>query len=369
MRLLFVLEYFPPHIGGVETLFDNLTKRLVNKGFDVDIYTSLVEGSQRFEMSEGRRIFREPLPFRHLFPLRGFIPTARLARKADLIHTTSYSAAGCTALAGLFTKKPTVITIHEVWDKLWFELENPISASANYLLESAMCKIYKNSVITVPSEYTKRAILNKIAPAHPINVIPHGIDHSIFNTKVKPSYKFDFPTYMFHGRPGISKGLQYIFQAMPLIEKEVPDAKFLMMVSKRQRAAYRIMMHHAERLGVKDKIMFIEPRTNAKEVAGVIKSVDCCVIPSLSEGFCFAAVESQAVGTPVVASNAGSLPEVVRGGLFVKPRNAEDIAEKVSKILQNKKLRRKLGATGNKFVKKFTWNKAVNSYIKIYENV
>ncbi len=369
MRLLFVLEYFPPHIGGVETLFDNLTKRLVEKGFDVDIYTSLVEGSQRFEVSEGRRIFREPLPFRHLFPLRGFIPTARLARKADLIHTTSFSAAGCTALAEIFTKKPTVITIHEVWDRLWFELENPISASVNYALESAMCKLYKNSIITVPSEYTKRAIEEKIRPAHPINVIPHGIEHEIFNTKVKPSYTFDFPTYMFHGRPGISKGLQYIFQAMPLIEKEVPDAKFLMMVSKRQRAAYNIMMRQAEKFGVEDKIMFIEPRNSRKEIASVIKSVDCCVIPSLSEGFCFSAVEAQAVGTPVVASKAGSLPEVVRGGLFVEPRNAQDIAEKVTKLLTNKKLNNKLGKAGSKFVKKFTWDRAVDKYIKLYEKM
>ena len=369
MRLLFVLEYFPPHIGGVETLFDNLTERLAEKGFDVDIYTSLVEGSQRFEMSEGRRIFRQPLWARHLFPFRGFIPVARLGRNADVIHTTSYSAAGCTALAGLFTKKPTVITIHEIWDKLWFELENPVSASANYLLESAMCKIYKNATITCPSEYTKQSILNKIKPSKNVNVIYHGIDHKIFNKNVKPSYKFDFPTYMFHGRPGISKGLQYIFQAMPLIEREVPDAKFLMMVSKRQKAAYNIMMRHAEKLGVKDKIMFIEPRANAKEVASVIRSVDCCVTPSLSEGFCFSAVEAQAVGTPVVASRAGSLPEVVKGGLFVEPRNSKDIAEKVMKILNSRKLRSSLGKKGNKFAKKFTWERAVDNYIKIYEKM
>ncbi len=369
MRILFVLEYFPPHIGGVETLFDNLTKRLAKKGFEVDIYTSLEPGAPRFELSKGRRIFRQPLWLRHLFPARGFIPVSKLAKHADIIHTTSYSAAGCTALSGLFTTRPTVITIHEVWGKLWFELENPISASANYMLESAMCKIYKNSVITVPSEYTKKCILNKMHPKNEIQVIPHGIEHDIFNTKVKPLYKFDFPTYMFHGRPGISKGLQYIFQAVPLIEKEVPDAKFLMMVSKRQKSAYNIMMRNAKKFGVEDKIVFIEPRTNRKEVASVIKSVDCCVIPSLSEGFCFAAVEAQAVGTPVVASRAGSLPEVVGGGIFVEPRNTGALANAVVKLLESKKLRKQLSSKGAAFVKKFTWEKSVDSYIKIYEDI
>lgn len=369
-EILFVLELFPPHIGGVETQFDNLTKALAKKGFDVTVFTSRVEGSKPFEIDSGRKIIRKKIPFRHAFA--AYFPfIARLFKKTDLIHTTSYVAAGAGYIAHLsdpFIRKPVVLTVHEIWHDMWFEFENPVSASINWFLESLMCLAYKNDAITCPSEYTKKALIARGIPKSNIHVIPHGIEHDIFNKNVKGK-KFEFPSYLFFGRPGISKGIPYLLKAVPVISQEIPNSKLVLMVSKRQKKEYNAMMTAIKKLGIKNKIVFIPSQKERRDVARILKSVDTVVIPSLTEGFCFNAAETQAVGTPLIASRAGSLPEVVKGGLFVEPRSSEAIADAVIKLFKNKNLRNRLGNIGSQYVKKYTWEKAVKEYIKIYDKL
>ncbi len=369
MNILFVLEYFPPHIGGVEKFFDNLTKELSARGHSVSIYTTLVPGSKRFEISEGRKIYRQPVLSRHTFPLRGFVPIARLAKHADIIHTTTYSAAGSTALSRLFTRKPTVITVHEIWDRLWFEFENPFSATINWFLETMICKVFKNSFITCPSEYTKQALIKKNIPPENITVIPHGVEHQFYHTGVKPSYNWGFPTYFYMGRPGISKGIEYLLNAVPLITKEVPEAKLVMRMGKSPRSMYNKYLNMIKGLGIENNVILLEPLYDQKTNAATLRSVDCVCVPSLSEGFCFSAVEAQACGVPVVASLAGSLPEVVGGGRFAPPRSAEAIAKEIVSLLKDAPERKALGKAGAEFVKRFTWDYSIKQYIALYEKM
>jgi D-inositol-3-phosphate glycosyltransferase len=104
-------------------------------------------------------------------------------------------------------------------------------------------------------------------------------------------------------------------------------------------------------------------------MASLIRSVDVVCVPSISEGFGFNAVEAQACGIPVVASRAGSLPEVVKGGLLVPPRNPDAIADAVVGLLKNEKTRKSLGAAGARNAKRFTWRASVKEHLKLYKKV
>jgi len=363
MQVLFILEYFMPHIGGVETLFDNVTKGLVKRGDEVMILTSMVPGSKPYEVSEGRTIYRVKVPFRHAFAF-AFRKAARLAKEADIIHTTTYVGTGTTWFARKLVKKPVIVTFHEVWGKLFFKFQNPVVGGINYLLEGFICRAYRNDTLTCPSEATKRAMVEKGLPEENIHVIPHGIDHSIFNRSVRPMKRWDCPTYLAFGRAGISKGIEYLVEAVPEISKAVPGSKLILMLSRKDR--YSKIISKVRKLGIMDKVIFLQPRSSASGVASVIKSCDVVVVPSLSEGFGFNAVEAQACGVPVVASNVGSLPEVVKGGILVEPRNPKKIAEGVIMLLKDKALRERMGTQGAEYAKRYKWETAVDSYIKLY---
>ncbi len=363
-KILFVLEYFPPHIGGVETLFDNLTKRLAERGYEIEICTILVPGSKPFEESLGRKIYRFSVSSRHGFSLK-FFEIAKHAKDADLIHTTSFVAAGATLLSNIFARKPVLLTVHEIWGGLFFEFQPFWKALPNYVLEKMMCLFYRNSKITCPSEYTKKSLRKNMINAQ---VILHGINHEIFNAKIK-SKKRKHPTYLFFGRPGISKGLPYLLKAVSKVREEIPEAKLALMVSKSDKEDFSSMMKIIKKLDLEKNILFISPKRHSEDVSKVIKSCDLVIVPSLTEGFCFSAVEAQACGTPVVASNAGSLPEVVKGGVLVEPRNSERLAEAIVDLLKNPSKRKRLGKIGEKFSRKFTWENSIESYEKIYEKM
>jgi len=97
----------------------------------------------------------------------------------------------------------------------------------------------------------------------------------------------------------------------------------------------------------------------------LLKGAGVFVLPSFWEGFGIPVVESMAVGTPVVVSSVGSLPEIVdRAGIIVDPRNEKDIALGTGRALKN---RQELAKKGFVQAKKFNWDKCAKITLKVLE--
>jgi len=126
MKILFVLENHYPKIGGVETLFKDLTDVLAEEGHTITVLTNR-SPSENLKAKESYHpnltIIRKTLYNRYLFTFFAWIPAFFLARKHDFIHTTSYNAALPAYIAGFLSRKKTIITFHEVWAKMWFDQE------------------------------------------------------------------------------------------------------------------------------------------------------------------------------------------------------------------------------------------------------
>ncbi len=81
-------------------------------------------------------------------------------------------------------------------------------------------------------------------------------------------------------------------------------------------------------------------------------------------------LEAMACGTPVVASNVCSLPEIVKdNGILVNPYDVEDIANGIYRILRDNNLRQDLIRKGLSYVKEFTWERAAKKHIGVYEKL
>jgi len=94
------------------------------------------------------------------------------------------------------------------------------------------------------------------------------------------------------------------------------------------------------------------------------------VFPSLYEGFGLPPLEAMACGTPVVASNVSSLPEVVGdAGLLVDPCDAAGLAEAMAALLDDEQLREGLGQKGLEQARRFSWEETARETLKVYRRV
>jgi len=119
-----------------------------------------------------------------------------------------------------------------------------------------------------------------------------------------------------------------------------------------------------------DKHIIFKGFVDDEELVDLYNIADLLVFPSFYEGFGFPPLESMACGTPVVVSNAASLPEVVgNSGLLVDPSSPEAFAEAIMKVLGSPEFARKLSEKGLERASKYTWHKTAEKTMNIYQGV
>ena len=99
---------------------------------------------------------------------------------------------------------------------------------------------------------------------------------------------------------------------------------------------------------------------------------DISILTSISEGFPYTVLESMSCGIPVVATDVGGVTEALDNscGYICKPKDAEDIGNRVVELLNNKELREQMGINARKkVIDNFTIGKFINAYEEVYERV
>jgi glycosyltransferase involved in cell wall biosynthesis len=105
-------------------------------------------------------------------------------------------------------------------------------------------------------------------------------------------------------------------------------------------------------------------------LVGLYNLADVLVLPSIYEGFGFPILEAMACGTPVIAGNAASLPEVVGdAGLLVDPRRPEDISEATASVLTDASLAAELRHRGLERARQFTWSRTAEKTAAVYRSL
>ncbi|MGD2159053.1 MAG: glycosyltransferase family 1 protein, partial [Anaerolineales bacterium] len=116
-------------------------------------------------------------------------------------------------------------------------------------------------------------------------------------------------------------------------------------------------------------IRFVGPVDDAKLIA-LYNLADVFVYPSLYEGFGFPPLEAMACGTPVVSSNAASLPEVIgNAGILINPNEPTALQEAIASVLMNPVLANELKTKGINNVRRFSWQSTAQLTLNTYQEV
>ncbi len=362
MKILFVLEHYYPHIGGVEKLFQNLAEALVKEGHDVMVVTTRHrKGLPVLQRVKGVKVIRLRVKNRFGFTVLAIPAIARLAKRADIIHTTSYNAAVPAYIASRIRKKKILITFHEVWGGLWkdFPFLDWWQRKGYAAFERLILRFRFDRVIAV-SEYTARCLRESGIEAEKINCIYNGIDYRQFEPfrHKAPASRFQF-TYF--GRLGISKGLNFIIPAFASLTSQYPEIRLKLIIPRQPENMLREINKMIKNYRLAESVEILHelpPDHLFREVS----TSSCVLLPSYSEGFCFVAAECAAMGVPVISSGKGALREVVSGP-HIQMRSLNELS------LQKAMVEAIHGKWQERPLRKFPLEESIRQYLALYKSL
>jgi glycosyltransferase involved in cell wall biosynthesis len=180
--------------------------------------------------------------------------------------------------------------------------------------------------------------------------------------------KYKLPEFyiLFVGTLERRKNIVSLLRSFALCKRKAALKHSLVLVGKRGWL-YKDIFQAVEELGLKQDVFFLGYVPD-EDLPGLYSAADLSILVSLYEGFGLPALESMACGTPVIASNVASLPEVAGDAtLLVPPTDIEQIASAIMDILTNSEKREQLIEHGFRQVSKFTLERFTKEIIAVYE--
>lgn len=169
------------------------------------------------------------------------------------------------------------------------------------------------------------------------------------------------------GRLEKVKGHKFIIEAFKKVQEERGDSFFKLMIIGEGEEKENLIKH-VKKMELEDKIIFTGYRKDIEELMAIM---DIFVLSSLREGLPRVLVQAAAVGVPSVAFNVDGVPEIVKdgyNGFLVKPRDANQLADKIIKYIDNRELIKLHGQNGRNFVNgKWSIENMVNKVDEIYQ--
>jgi colanic acid/amylovoran biosynthesis glycosyltransferase len=233
---------------------------------------------------------------------------------------------------------------------------------------------YKGELFTVGSEFMRRQLLGLGAPRDKMIKLPMGVDlaHFQFCAHRRLSSEFRLLTV---ARLIDVKGIEYALHAVALIRADLPHLRYIISGD----GPLRPMLQDLARSLALDDIVTFRGAVSREEVDADLAAAHIAVLPAVvaangeEEGQSLFVAEAQACGIPVVATNAGGVPEGLRNGesgLLVPPRDANALASAIITLAKDRAMRERMGQAGRVFVEAyFDLEKQNDRLLEIYRSL
>ena len=348
ISILYVVEYFPPHIGGAETMFGQAVDELARRGHEVTVVTiRTVEKAPRHEVRGNVTIHRLPAPEsidRYAFLFRALPKVLAKARKADLIHTAIFTPGVPSWIASRLLRKPCVITVHDLFLETWerFPGIGRLSMRAHRWFETTLMRLPFDHYLPISNFTAARSIrVNGHADLTTVAYPPLDYDfwHPGYSARPLQSelgLPDDTFVYLYYGRPGITKGVESLVEAADLVRRRLPNSRLVMLLSQYPVARRKNVLSMIERRALGDHIIVLPSQPGA-QLPSYLLAANVVVVPSISEGFGYSAVEAATIGCHVIATTSHATEEVLAGhATFVPPCDPAALADAIAGVAEGR---------------------------------
>jgi len=300
-----------------------------------------------------------------IYTLLEQIQVARASRSCDLLHVPHFNAP-------LFHRGPLLVSIMDVSHLTSPAYRRKLSTLiyARPMLNAVARKA--DHVVTV-SDYSKNQIVDWLGISESkITVIPCGVGQEFTPASTEtdslrpgeiPGVESPFLLYVGNLKP--HKNVSTLLRAFAQVRKKNKLRHSLLIVGDDPRWK-SFVVEECFRLGIRDCTNLV-PYVPQSLLPRVYAAADLLVMPSTLEGFGLPVLEAMACGTPVIASNAASLPQV--GGdaaLYFDPASTEELATQIERILESRGLRDGLRHKGIQRAKQFSWQASARRHLELY---
>lgn len=357
MKILFVSDFYYPHIGGVTEHIYHLANEFENMGHNVSILTADIKGDLKPDERRVIRLGKSMVIHMNQSNARitGWVNLSKLSgviNDYDVIHIHGIIAPTLPLLSLKVSRKTNIFTFHPT-----FESSNLYKIFKNYLWHY-LKKIHGKIAVSV----TARDSICKYFPDD-YRIIPNGVDPDRFKNTGEERNPFKI---LFVGRIEPRKGLQFLVDALSDIKKKFPKVKLTV-----AGGGYKEMKLNIpeEVRGSIEFLGFVPP----SDLPRIFSKASVFVSPAVAgESFGIVLLESMATGTPVIASDIPGYRCVIEdrdNGILVNPGDSKDIAEKIIRLFEDKNLCKILVKGGQKTVKKYVWSKVAKDILNFYYEV
>lgn len=261
-----------------------------------------------------------------------------------------------------------------------YHLDVPVVSHHHHLDSSPLNRLIEKRVVdasdrvVVGSEFARRQLREELgARTDHVSVVYYGVDARFAPRPASPALRARYGlgesrVVLFLGGLKPRKNLGLLLDVWQALAPRFPDTTLLiagggpLLPELRQRA---------RRLGLDGRVVFTGYVAEAQKAAH-FNLGEVFVFPSAMEGFGLTVAEAMSSGLPVVASNRGSIPELVvdgEGGFVCDPAGPEPFVERLSAVLADRALGRKLGLASRERVERmFRWERCVEGTRRVYES-
>ncbi|NPV70661.1 MAG: glycosyltransferase family 4 protein [Firmicutes bacterium] len=291
------------------------------------------------------------------------LPCAAWWLRFDLLHMPAFAVPP-------FVPCPVVVTVHDLaylTHPEWCREE-----TVSYLSRRVPRALRKASAVITPSAFVRDEVVRCFGvPTERIHPILHGVSpafrvlpkEEVTDTRQEMGLPERFLLYVGTIEP--RKNLLGLIQAFGQAVAQGLDHSLVIAGAKGWKCTDIYAL--PRQLGLEHRVLF-PGYVPGNLLPALYNAATIFVYPSLYEGFGLPVLEAMACGTPVVASNVSSLPEVVgEAGILVNPLDKDELASAILVLASNEGMRQDLSRKGLEWAAQFSWERTAQETVRVYE--
>ena len=355
MKVLVLNERDPlhPKAGGAEIHVAEIFRRLAARGDEITLAASSYPGCEPDHELDGMRVW-------HLGPLPIYYPrvafeTLRTTRRGDydvvvecLNKVPFYSP--------MYSGVPVLAVCHHLFGEVAFQQVSWPVAATVWLSEQLIPPLYREPSFIAISESSRKDLVHRGIPQKRIEVSHCGIERP--QIEVDPRKRRPMRV-SYVGRLEAYKHVDVMLQACAQLTGRFPELEIYVIGRGVEREPLELL---ADELGIGHRTTFTG-FVGDEERDRILLETRVCVCPSEKEGWGLTIIESNALGTPVVATDADGLRDSVRDGetgYLVGLRDVDAFREKISMLLEDDDLSTEMSERALAWSRTFDWEIAAD---------